>query len=153
MYLKTIDTTAIASKMAIVVDDKKEKLEKEQLELNAKIIELQNKIDALYEDKYNGIISSDTYVRLSGNTENLIRQCKSRLATIEIETEEKPQSMDIPKYEEKIKQLINIKKPTRDLLFTLVDKIVVDKDKNVEIIYNFNKNSCLSIDTKKKKKD
>ena len=31
-----------------------------------------------------------------------------------------------------------MKKPTRELLFILVDKIIVDKDKNVEIIYNFN---------------
>ena len=32
-----------------------------------------------------------------------------------------------------------MKKPTRELLFILVDKIIVDKAKNVEIIYNFNK--------------
>lgn len=30
-----------------------------------------------------------------------------------------------------------MKKPTRELLFILVDKIIVDKDKNVEIIYKF----------------
>ena len=32
-----------------------------------------------------------------------------------------------------------MKKPTRELLFILVDKVIVDKDKNVEIIYNFSK--------------
>ena len=30
-----------------------------------------------------------------------------------------------------------MKKTTRELLFILVDKIIVDKNKNVEIIYKF----------------
>ena len=37
----------------------------------------------------------------------------------------------------KIKKLIDIKNPTRELLQTIVDKIIIDKDKNVEIIYKF----------------
>ncbi len=33
--------------------------------------------------------------------------------------------------------LIDIEHPTRELLQTIVDKIIIDKDKNVEIIYKF----------------
>ena len=44
---------------------------------------------------------------------------------------------DLKEYEEKIKKLIDIENPTRELLQTIVDKIIIDKDKNVEIIYKF----------------
>ena len=32
---------------------------------------------------------------------------------------------------------MDIKKPTRELLQTLIDKIEIDKDKNIEIFYRF----------------
>ena len=44
---------------------------------------------------------------------------------------------DLKQYEEKIKSLINIENPTRELIQTIIDKIVIDKDKNIEIIYKF----------------
>lgn len=119
--------------------DNKENLiiEKQKLENNIK--ELQLKIDALYEDKYNGIISVDTYTRLSSNTENLIRTYNSRIKELENSINEVPKKHNDEEIKQKIKELISMKKPTRELLFILVDKIIVDKDKNVEIIYNFNK--------------
>jgi len=51
----------------------------------------------------------------------------------------KDKTSDLKEYEEKIKKLIDIENPTRELLQTLVDKIIIDKDKNVEIIYKFGK--------------
>ena len=117
--------------------DNKENLiiEKQKLENNIK--ELQLKIDALYEDKYNGIISVDTYTRLSSNTENLIRTYNSRIKELENSINEVPKKYNDEETKQKIKELISMKKPTRELLFILVDKIIVDKDKNVKIIYNF----------------
>jgi len=44
---------------------------------------------------------------------------------------------DLKEYEEKIKKLIDIENPTREFLQTIVDKIIIDKDKKVEIIYKF----------------
>ncbi len=44
---------------------------------------------------------------------------------------------DLKQYEDKIKSLIDIENPTRELIQTIIEKIVIDKDKNVEIIYKF----------------
>ena len=44
---------------------------------------------------------------------------------------------DLKEYEDKIKSLIDIENPTRDLIQMIIDKIVIDKDKNIEIIYKF----------------
>jgi hypothetical protein len=35
----------------------------------------------------------------------------------------------------KIESLIDIENPTRELMQTIIDKIIIDKDKNIEIVY------------------
>ncbi|WP_304819369.1 hypothetical protein, partial [uncultured Clostridium sp.] len=40
-------------------------------------------------------------------------------------------------YETEIKELLNLDNPNRELIKTLVDKVLIDQDKNVEIVYKF----------------
>ena len=40
-------------------------------------------------------------------------------------------------YETEIKELLNLDNSNRELIKTLVDKIIIDQDKNVEIVYKF----------------
>ena len=137
-YIEKVDIDDLVSNVKSEKDNKEDLIiEKQKLESNIK--DLQLKIAALYEDKYNGIISVDTYTRLSSNTENLIRTYNSRIKELENCINEVPKKHNDEETKQKIKELISMKKPTRELLFILVDKIIVDKDKNVEIIYNFNK--------------
>ena len=135
-YIEKVDIDCIVSNVKKEKDNK-EKLIIEKQKLENNIEELQLKIDALYEDKYNRIISVDTYTRLSSNTENLIRTYNSRIKELENSIYEVPKKNNDEEIKQKIKELISMKKPTRELLFILVDKIIVDKDKNVEIIYKF----------------
>ena len=51
--------------------------------------------------------------------------------------EEKVNKNDLKEYEDKIRQLVDIENPSRELLQALIDKIIIDKDRNVEIIYKF----------------
>lgn len=137
-YIDKVDIDSLVFNVKSEKDNKEDLIiEKQKLENNIK--ELQLKTDALYEDKYNGIISVDTYTRLSSNTENLIRTYNSRIKELENSINEVPKKHNDEEIKQKIKELISMKKTTRELLFILVDKIIVDKDKNVEIIYNFNK--------------
>lgn len=137
-YLKKIDIKDLSGKIKMIENNKNSLNEEKENLLNS-INELQKKIDALYEDRYNGIIAIDTYIRLSTKTENIIRQYKSRISEIETALEQKEDNKLASELESTIKKLLDIKKPSRDLLFTLINKIVVDKDKNIEIIYNFSK--------------
>ena len=43
----------------------------------------------------------------------------------------------IPEIISNIKQLLDLKNPTRELLLSVIDKIVIDKDRNIEIYYKF----------------
>ena len=44
---------------------------------------------------------------------------------------------EIKDYEDKIRKLIDIDNPSRELIQALIDKIIIDKDRNIEIIYKF----------------
>ena len=95
-------------------------------------------MDALYDDKFNGIISADNYVRLSSQTEKQIASLNSRIYEIDNEENQiKEDTKEIIKYEEQIKALLNLDEPNRELIKTLVKIIYIDKDKNIEIQYRF----------------
>ena len=104
----------------------------------SQINDLKRKLDALYEDKYNEVISVDTYMRISKSTENQISLLEKQLD--EIKSNEKNLKEDKKKfldYENEIKKLLDLNNPNRELIKTLVDNIIIDQNKNVEIVYKF----------------
>jgi len=135
-FINKVDIKALTK--SIKISEKQEdNIDDEIKTLNFSIIELQKKIDTLYEDKFNSIISTDTYIRLSKDTEDKIKFLKSRIIELENQNKDVPKKLDLIDLEDKIKKLINIKRPTRELLAALIRKIEIDSEKNVEIIYNF----------------
>lgn len=135
-YLKDIDIDKINKKINLN-EDNKINAQKEKLLLKDKIKELTKKIDTLYEDKFRGIISSDTYMRLSKSAEEEIKALRTREDELDrIDTKDNKNNVD---YQSIIKELLNIDKPSRELLFQIIKKIEVNKDKVIEINYNFKK--------------
>ena len=136
-YLDKLDVKSLAK----IVNDKNSKKESNMEEinyLNKRIKECNSKIDMLYDDKFKGNISEDTYKRLSRETEILLNQSKERLEGLQsIDKKKIDSAKEIKKYEEKIKELIDLDKPSRELLQSIIDKIIIDKDRNIEIFYKF----------------
>ena len=136
-YLDKLDIKSLA-KLVSDKNSKKESTMEEINYLNKRIKECNSKIDMLYDDKFKGNISEDTYKRLSRETEILLNQSKARLEELKsIDKNRINSAKEIQKYEEKIKELINLDKPSRELLQSIIDKIIIDKDRNIEIFYKF----------------
>ena len=124
----------------VLEDRAKEKndRQKEKQQLLNEIDELKRKSDALYDDKFNGIISVDTYTRMSSQTEKQISALNYRIYEIDNEENQiKEDTKEIAKHEEQIKSLLNLDEPNRELIKTLVKNIYIDKDRNIEIQYRF----------------
>ena len=135
-YIKQIDSKSLSKEIANKnnrIEDNKEK--KKYLE--NKIKEYISKIDMLYEDKFRGNISDVTYKRLSQETESLLNKAQLDLEKYKNTKKESIKTKELEEYEKRIRELIDIKKPTRELLQTLIDKIEIDKYKNIEIFYRF----------------
>ena len=135
-YIKQIDSKSLSKEIANKnnrIEDNKEKTKY----LENKIKEYISKIDMLYEDKFRGNISDVTYKRLSQETESLLNKAQLDLEKYKGTKKESIKTKELEEYEERIRELVDIEKPTRELLQTLIDKIEIDKDKNIEIFYRF----------------
>ena len=136
-YLEKINIKSLATE----INNSNEKTSDKKLEiriLEDKIKEYNSKIDMLYEDKFKGNISESTYIKLSKETEILLNQSKLRLDELKNNDSIKTDSnKKIKEYENTIRSLIDLENPTRELLQAIIEKIIIDKDKNIEIIYKF----------------
>ena len=138
-YLDSLNIKELSEKIKLQRKKIKNEHQRERENLVLDIEQLKRKMDALYDDKFNGIISADNYVRLSSQTEKQIASLNSRIYEINNEENQiKEDTKEIIKYEEQIKALLNLDEPNRELIKTLVKRIYIDKDKNIEIQYRFN---------------
>ena len=99
--------------------------------------ELERKIKSLYEDKFKGIISEETYIMLSRPAEEQMQSLNKKLEGImEKNNKKNYKNTNVKKI---IKKILK-EKPDRNLIIQLIDKITVSKDKEVNIYYKFNNN-------------
>ena len=105
------------------------KLEKEKIT---------NKISMLYNDRCDGVISANVYKELASPFELKLKQIVERIDEEELKkyTSRNNQSI-LPNYIKKIKELLDLNKPKRELIEALIDKIVIDKDRNITIKFKY----------------
>lgn len=120
-------------------------IHKETTDIDNVIKELQiekdkitNRLATLYNDRCDGVISADTYKALASESENKLKQINEN-----IENEQgkkykiKNKSSILPDYTKKIRKLLDLNKPKKELIDTLIDKIVIDKYRNINIKYKY----------------
>lgn len=122
-----------------------DKMTKLQLELEKELAKVKNNInlqanyvDNIYKDKLKGLIDEEMFKRQYNNltTETLNLKKKAN----EIETKlytlkNKVANKENARYTEIIKEYLSLKKPSKQLLSSLIDKIVIDEEQNVNICY------------------
>ena len=117
---------------------------KKQIEvIDIKIAGINKNLDSLYNDKLNGILTYIDFTRISARfvneREKLINE-KSELMD-RFQVLQGQQAIKNKNDEEQINKVINefleMKEVDKSYLFRLIDKIEIDKDKNVFISFNF----------------
>ena len=108
--------------------------EMQKLEIEKK--KIFKNIETLYNDRIEGNLSIDSYKMLSNNYEDKIKQINDKINEINIKLiNNRLNVSNIPNYTNQINQLLNIKNPNRDLIFTLIEKIEADKNRNIYITF------------------
>ena len=97
-----------------------------------------NKIKTLYNDRCDGVISADTYKVLAEEVDNKLKQINESIEREQIKKYNiKNKSSALPDYTKKIRELLDLKKPKKELINTLIDKIIIDRDRNITIKYKY----------------
>jgi len=111
------------------LSNNKKKLEKEK-------DNLYKVIDNLYQDRLKNNISIETFKNLIKPYETKIKDIDKKLKEINYQSKNNKYNIKkIPDYTKEIKKLLDINKPSRELLKTILDRIEIDKDKNICIIF------------------
>ena len=118
-------------------DTKKDNLKKEIIILENNITNINKKIDVCYVDKLEGNITLEIYKRTYNSLLLEIKKLKSEKKDYEkvLFSLDNKKENNYHYYQKKIKELI--KKPSKTLICSLIDRIEIDKEKNIDIYYKF----------------
>lgn len=114
---------------------------KEQiLKLKSNINTIQNNLDKMYIEKLENKITEDMYDRISKNFNNQIICVNNEIKMINKKSTLYKKEKDKSKcYEETINKLLTINNSYREVVLKIIDKIIIHKDKQIDIYFNFNK--------------
>lgn len=115
-------------------------------QIDKAIFDINNNLDKMYMDKLQGIILEEDYIRVSQkfifDRTNLMKQKKEleqKLIGIEEKTNTKDKTKEEKELDELIENFFKLGQLDKMYLYRLINKIEIDKDKNVYIYFNFSK--------------
>ena len=127
--------------------DIREGYKKKIKQIDKNILDINNNLDKMYMDKLIGVLQEEDYIRVSQkfNFEKAkLNEQKNELEQKLIGTEDKIARKNHTKKEEKeldelIENFLKLEKIDKIYLYRLINKIEIDKDKNIYIYFNFSK--------------
>ena len=131
MYLENIlKNNDKTTKLILELQAKKKKLENEVNLVNARI-------NDIYMDKINKVVSEEIFFNAYNTLLENNEKNKTELKEIDKKIYQlKNKNTNVEdKYKKSIEEFLKLKKPSIQLISTLIDKIVIDDEKNIEIVY------------------
>mgnify|MGYP004456661581 CR=1 FL=1 len=120
----------------------KRKIEK----INQTIADINNNLDKMYMDKLKGILQEEDYIRVAqklGSERVKLNEKKQeleqKLIGVEDKIENKKQKEEEKELDKLIEDFLKFEKIGKIYLYRLINKIEIDKDKNIYIYFNFSK--------------
>ena len=96
------------------------------------------RITTLYNDRCDGVISTETYKELAKESETKLKEINDLIDNENIKKYRIKNNVNVlPDYTKKIKKLLDLNKPKKELIDVLIDKIVIDKDRNITIYFKY----------------
>ena len=115
-------------------------------QVNKAINEINSNLDKMYMDKLRGVLQEEDYIRVSQKLKferTKLNEQKKELDEKLSQTEEKVDNKNKAKEEKELDELIEdflkLEKIDKIYLYRLINKIEIDKDKNIYIYFNFSK--------------
>jgi len=133
-----LDLEELNNEITKNIHKEKENIDEVIKDLKLEKEKITNKISMLYNDRCDGVISANIYKELASPYELKLKQIVERIDEEELKkyTSRNNQSI-LPNYIKKIKELLDLNKPKRELIEALIDKIVIDKDRNITIKFKY----------------
>lgn len=138
-YFKNLDINELNNEVSKRVKTETMDYNKALSSLETDKEKLLYKLSSLYDDKLDGVVSAIAYKEMSLKIEKDIENINNSMEELEnkIKLINKQASV-IPTFHNQIKKLLDLKKPKRELLQTLISRIEIDKNRNITFRFKFN---------------
>ena len=120
----------------------KKKIEK----MDKAILEINNNLDKMYMDKLRGILQEEDYIRVSQKFDfertklnEQKKELEQKIRQAELNLETKNTTKEEKELDNLIEEFLKLEKIDKIYLYRLINKIEIDKDKNIYIYFNFSK--------------
>ena len=136
--IKELDVNKLNNEVVKNIHKETTDIDKVIKDLQIEKDKITNRLTTLYNDRCDGAISVDTYKVLASESENKLKQINESIENEQVKKYKiKNKSSDLPDYTKKIKKLLDLNKPKKELIDTLIDRIVIDKNRNITIKYKY----------------
>ena len=136
--LEELDFEELNKKVQIEVQKQTRNLDNNINNLLVEKEKITKRLIALYEDRYNEVITTDTYKELAKPFEEKLKLINQSIDEDQIRKYEvKSKLNELPDYTKKIKKLLDLNKPKRELVHSLIDRIVIDENRVITIKYKY----------------
>ena len=138
VFINNLDIEELNKEVAININKQTEDIDKKINDLTKEKEQIMNKLSTLYDDKFNGIISNELYKELSIESEIKLKKINSIIEDEKLKKQNiKNKSNILPDFTKRVKKLLDLNKPKQELINTLIDKIVIDKNRNINIKFKY----------------
>ena len=136
--IEQLDFEELNKKVQIEVQKRTKSLDRNINDLLIEKESITKRLTTLYEDRYNNIITADTYKELAKPFEEKLKIINQNIDENQMKKYEvKSKLNELPDYTKKIKKLLDLNKPKKELINTLIDRIVIDENRVITIKYKY----------------
>ena len=137
-FIKELDIEELNKEVQKNVHKETEDIDKKINDLSKEKEQIMNKLSTLYSDRCNNVISTELYKELSTESETKLKKINSIIEEEKLKKQNiKNKANILPDYTKKIKELLDLKNPKKELINTLIDKIVIDENRNITILFKY----------------
>ena len=106
---------------------------------NLKLANIDKALSELYKDKVNNVITQDEFVNIKNDFTIEKKQLEKEIVNLKLQINNLNKSLeDTEKRDKIIDDFLKMKKPNKQILRKLINKITIDENKKVKIYFNFN---------------
>lgn len=133
LCLKYLDSQRMVTLFADSRNNRRNEEAKVKL-LETEITKIKNRIDIIYEDRLEGVISADDFKRMSTKLNTEVEQLQTQLDTLKAS----PQKAHSKKEQENtIRGFLSMEAPTSSLMAQLIDRIEVKEKHEFDVFFTF----------------
>lgn len=137
-FIKELNIDELNKEVIKTIYKQTQSVDKKISDLNKEKEQILNRLSNLYNDRGEGIITGVLYKELSLESEKKLNKINESIKNEEIKKLNiKNKSAILPNYTKRIKELLDLKKPKKSLIDTLIDTIVIDEQRNICIKFKY----------------